>query len=384
MKKSLDQKFSNKDAKKKILSLDGGGIRGILTLGMLKKIETEARVVEKNPNLLLGEYYDLIVGTSTGAIIASALAIGYSVEDLIQLYQTLGKEIFGKGRKYKLLKREWTFPRSIFNENYSSKIHEQYLKNKFENIELGDIEKIKCGLAINMKRADSYSLWTVTNHPKSKYYEGNKRYNLWELCRASSAAPYYFKPQILPIYSNNNPNQYGAFVDGGLSLANNPGWQSFLIAVVPSFGFNWQIGQENLNILSLGTGTGFKTEKPKKLEKQLTIEWASKLSDLFMIDALEMNEYIMNIVGKNLGKEPKIDRLSENLQAIMPKVQNNFLFSFSRHNVSLTSNGLSALGFSFTEKKIKSLCEMDHFENMDDLLQIGEEYAKQMTITNSD
>ena len=64
---------------KRILALDGGGIRGVLTLGFLERIEQILRDRHNNPNLRLSDYFDLIGGTSTGSIIASALAIGMEV-----------------------------------------------------------------------------------------------------------------------------------------------------------------------------------------------------------------------------------------------------------------------------------------------------------------
>ncbi|MBK8081609.1 MAG: patatin-like phospholipase family protein [Saprospiraceae bacterium] len=100
---------------KEFFSLDGGGVRGILTLGILKHIEDKIQEghSDKNNPLKLCDYYDLIGGTSTGAIIACGLAIGKTVDQIIDLYQSLGKEIFGKGRKCKILKRSWTTTRAI-------------------------------------------------------------------------------------------------------------------------------------------------------------------------------------------------------------------------------------------------------------------------------
>ena len=130
--KTLQEKLSPSKTPKRILSLDGGGVRGTLTLGLLKKIETLLREKYNNPILVLSEYYDLIGGTSTGAIIASGLAIGKTVDEIIALYMELGQKIFGEGMKYKFLKRDWTGFRAIFNENYDSENLENYLQNVFD------------------------------------------------------------------------------------------------------------------------------------------------------------------------------------------------------------------------------------------------------------
>lgn len=392
MNESLNDKLYNLSRPKRILSLDGGGIRGALTLGMLKKIETLLRAQTGDNNLVLGKYYDLISGTSTGAIIASGLAVGKTVDEIIQLYLNLGSEIFGKGRKHKLFPRGWTTMRAIFNENYSSKGLEKYLEDVFGDITIGDQEKLFCGLAINTKRADTYSLWTVANHPGGKYYDANSILKIWQLCRASSAAPYYFRPKKLNLRSRKDPvtGQYkyfdATFIDGGVSLANNPAWVTFLTAIVPTFGFGWAPGEKNILITTLGTGNGQTKENPDELEKLKAIGWASKLSDLFMIDASEMNQATLELFGRNAGGKFAIDSQFEDLDKIAgqftgttdpPVSPTNKLFTFQRHNVSITEQGLTQLGYHFTEAQVKALTQMDYHENVQTLLEIGSKYAEQ-------
>jgi hypothetical protein len=117
-----------------------------------------------------------------------------------------------------------------------------------------------------------------------------------------------------------------------------------------------------------------KKEDPAKLEKLKALAWASKLSDLFMSDALEMNQVLLQLLGHNLSDAMIIDSQFGDLKdvnAIQEK-----LFSFSRHNVKLIQPNLSELDFNFGVEKLASLPEMDHFENMDDLLKIGLAYAE--------
>lgn len=371
---SLQNKFNNRNVPKKILCLDGGGIRGTLSLGILRKIEKE---IKAKYNVSLGAYYDLICGTSTGAIIACGLAIGKSVDEMIELYLNLGGEIFGKGRRWKILPRSWTGVRAILNESYSSEVLETFLKREFGDINIGDTNKLLCGLVINTKRADTYSLWTVTNHPGGKYYEANSNLKLWELCRASAAAPYYFRPKMLKLRSRirvDNTRQHfdATFIDGGVSLANNPAWVGFLTATVDSFGYNWNSGADNMYITSIGTGSGIKIENPSALQDLKALSWAPKLSDLFMTDALEMNQILLEGLGKNIGTGQFID--SQFDPAPNFGVQ---LFSFDRHNIILDKKHLNdTLGFNFNEKEIESLKQMDYYENMQTLLEIGKKYSE--------
>ena len=124
----------NKPGPKKILSLDGGGIRGALTFGYLKKLEDilKAKFPDK-PDFRLCDYFDLIGGTSTGAIIAASLAIGKTVDEITKLYMDLGGKIFGE-------KRNWWNPMETMKwlkANYNYKAMEDGLKLAFGDINHG-------------------------------------------------------------------------------------------------------------------------------------------------------------------------------------------------------------------------------------------------------
>jgi len=88
---------------KRILAIDGGGVRGVISLTFLLRIEKILRERTNNPQLRLCDYFDLIGGTSTGAIIATGLALGFSVEHLISIYFHVGNQ--GISEKLKILFR---------------------------------------------------------------------------------------------------------------------------------------------------------------------------------------------------------------------------------------------------------------------------------------
>ena len=81
---------------KKLLAIDGGGIRGVLALGALKKIEDILKAQSRRPDFRLADYFDYISGTSTGAIIASGLATGMTVDEILEFYEKSGAEMFVK------------------------------------------------------------------------------------------------------------------------------------------------------------------------------------------------------------------------------------------------------------------------------------------------
>jgi hypothetical protein len=85
---------------RKLLACDGGGIRGIISIEVLARIESELRKSSGNPKLVLADYFDYVGGTSTGAIIATLIALGYSIDETRDFYLRSGKEMFHKARRW--------------------------------------------------------------------------------------------------------------------------------------------------------------------------------------------------------------------------------------------------------------------------------------------
>ena len=254
MPKTLFEHLSPDTGAKRILALDGGGVKGVLTLGMLKPLEDELRRrAGGDPNFRLSDYYDLIGGTSTGAIIAAGLSLGLSIDEMIELYMRLGPEVFGKTAG------DGVFLQSKFDARKLRRALHSVLSTKT----LGS-QDIKTGLAIHAKRIDTGSAWVVTNHPLGVYYDPasesgvfpNKRYRLTDLVLASAAAPTFFDEVTIDIEfdEKRRPIQKGFFVDGAVSANNNPSMQLFMLALEPSYKFGWKAGADNLMMTSCGTG----------------------------------------------------------------------------------------------------------------------------------
>ncbi|WP_429925440.1 patatin-like phospholipase family protein (plasmid) [Agrobacterium vitis] len=242
---------------KRILSLDGGGVRGAITLAFLEQIEAEL-AVRFGRKVLLHEYFDLIGGTSTGAIIAGALSLGYSAAAIHEFYKTLAPRVFKKSR-WRIIGLQAKF-------NFEGLQRE--LDDIVGNREL-DNEEILTGLMIVMKRMDTGSPWLVSNNPRSPYwhdpedgsYVGNRNYKLARLIRASTAAPHYFDPEPLDVLGDGSP---GLFVDGGVTPFNNPALALLQHVTLPQYGLNWPFGPDNLTVVSVGTGTFRSRFKPSE------------------------------------------------------------------------------------------------------------------------
>ncbi|MGD9786203.1 MAG: patatin-like phospholipase family protein [Hyphomicrobiaceae bacterium] len=237
-----------------MLALDGGGVLGVIEIAFLERIEAALRGKLRNPDLVLADYFDLIGGTSTGAIIATGLALGMTAGQIKRLYFDLADEIFQKP----------LFSIPGIGPRFDARI----LTNKLRGI-LGERQlqttDLKTGLAIVAKRVDTGSPWVITNNPLAKFWEegpvkpetntaefiGNKRYLLRHLVRASTAAPYYYSPARMRIVESEDP---GLFVDGGVSPHNNPALQLLMLASINGYGFNWSVSPDDLLLISIGCG----------------------------------------------------------------------------------------------------------------------------------
>ncbi|MFD1162038.1 patatin-like phospholipase family protein [Hwangdonia seohaensis] len=364
MKKTFQEHLDPNSGSKNILSLDGGGIRGALTLGYLKKIETILR--EKHGNdYLLCDHFDLIGGTSTGSIIAGALAIGKSVDEIVSLYMDLGGKIFGNKRSFWNPLETWKFLKA----GYDYKALEQSLKNAFGDITLGS-DQIKTGLCIVAKRADTNSVWPIINHPKGKFYDTkigkNKNIPLWQAVRASSAAPTYFAPQMIDV----GDGQRAAFVDGGVSMANNPALTLLMVATLKGFPFKWDMGEDKLTVVSVGTGYSVFKKQTSEIEEAWLKTWAQNVPDMLMQDASWQNQIVLQWLS-NSPTAHYIDMEIESLQDDF--MGGKALIKYLRYNFPITENDLNGLGLgkTFSAKDVESLIEMSNAENRQELYDIG-------------
>jgi hypothetical protein len=234
---------------KRILALDGGGVRGAVSVAFLERIEEVLTGHSQHP-IHLSHWFDLIGGTSTGAIIAGALAMGYSIADIKRFYFELAPEVFARPF-WRIAGLQAKFDARALRREIQRVVGEETLGSN----------KLNTGFCLVTKRMDTGSPWILANNPRSPYWEtktgvggyiGNKDYLLANLVRASTAAPFYFDPEWLPIADGERP---GLFVDGAVTPHNNPSLVLFLMTVLNAYRLQWKMGTESLTIVSIGTGT---------------------------------------------------------------------------------------------------------------------------------
>ncbi len=355
------------DGPKRVLSLDGGGIRGCTTLGFLEKIE---QVVQQRmgANAVLSDYFDLIGGTSTGGIIAAMLALGKSVAAVREQYLELGPKVFSEHTFWAKIP---IIGPKLFTA-WSVKPLEDFAKKIFsERTTLGS-PSIRTGLCVVTKRADTFGTWPYLNHPGGKYYSDNAETPLWKLIRASSAAPTYFRPIELDVGEPGKP-EYGVFIDGGVSMANNPALLLFLVATLKGFPFHWRSGAESLFILSVGTGRWRQKLVGSEVLKSENVYWAQNVPELLMQDATRQNELVLQYLSASPTARSIDHEVGDLRGDLLGGVQH---LHYVRYNAELSQEAFAKHGLQTSDGELASLREMSIGTNAKRLYEIGKKFAK--------
>jgi hypothetical protein len=360
---SLEEHLAPKGPKR-ILALDGGGIRGRITLGILKGIE---RVLGGR----LSDHFDLIGGTSTGSIIATGLALGWSVDRLIELYDQLGAEVFKSG----LLRV------GLWRAKFPTEPLERALQREFGDRRLGSAD-LQTGLCIVSKRLDTNSVWPLHNNPRGAYfgdppagrsYVPNKNYLLSQLVRASSAAPHFFDPERIAVSTAADGKVVeGAFVDGGASPHNNPSLQLVLLATLKGYGFGWPLGADRLQVVSVGTGTWAVRHAAADLLKKTAAENALLSLLSIMDDCSALTEVLMQW----LSDSPTARQLDSEIGTLLGDLLGaaDPWLSYLRYNATLQTDWLARFlpELKIDDKGLEALRRMDDPSTLKLLAKVGD------------
>ena len=207
----------------RILSLDGGGIRGIFPAAVLADLESTYLDGDS-----VADYFDLITGTSTGGILALGLAAGMRASELLDLYVSRGKEIFPPEIRRVRKVLQW------FVAGYRRKPLDQMLQEVVGDRKLRDSRVRLCIPSLDWKYGDVY-VFKTPHHPDFKR-DGDE--SMAKVAAATSAASTFFKP-VEDGYT---------FADGGV-WANNP----IMIGLVEALS-SFDTKRNNIDILSIGCG----------------------------------------------------------------------------------------------------------------------------------
>jgi hypothetical protein len=354
---------------------------GIIPAQALIEIENQLDALTGDPQPLCNRF-DLIGGTSTGAILAASLALGFNAQQMLDFYLNLGPDIF---KKDWVLERPW--------HKYPSAPIEQCLKDKFgETTTLGDAS-LRTMILLVAKNATQGNDWFFTNNRGNRFFENNKDIPLWHIVRASSAAPTYFPPHAFPVIDPTGTPQTYEFIDGGVSSYNNPSFQVFLEATVPEYGVNWPMGVDNMLLMSLGTGYAPVTIEEGKAKDYTLLSWASYVLKELMNEANLEQNVLMSLIGKRPLQAPparansaiaraRSGTPSESaLQHVSTGLGATKLLTYQRITIELTRERLdqlgSATGVPLHDVDPVKVREMDAVDQIPNMQLVGKAVAKE-------
>jgi hypothetical protein len=372
--KSLRARYEE-DQPRRMLALDGGGIRGLLTLGILEKIET---LLARTSGKRLCDYFDYIAGTSTGAIIAAGLARGMTVAELVDFYRSSGKQMFEPACLIERIKYFYTA------DPLKSQLQEVFGRDT--NLEPNNL---KCLLLVVTKNVTTDSPWPISSNPEAKYNDLTRKdcnlgIPLWQVVRASTAAPVYFPPEILQ-WDPNDPSKTFVFVDGGVTPYNNPAFLLYRMATEPAYRLNWKTGEKNLLLVSVGTGAAESLGATAAAPNKNIVSTVAGLPGALMYGIQVDQDISCRTVGRCTHGAP-LDREILDLVPRQPTAGGTLAqqyaapeipfstdlgrrFLYARYNADLSLQGLNNLGFPNIDAA--SIQKMDAVENMEPLLDIG-------------
>lgn len=356
---------------KKILALDGGGILGLMSVEVLAGIESLLR--DRQPpghgaDFVLADYFDYFAGTSTGAIIASCLALGMPVARIRSFYRESGHDMFDRAALLARLHHKYD------DDKLSRKLRDEL----GSDTTLGS-KHLRSLLTIVMRNASTDSPWPLSNNPDALYNQrvrpdGQTRDNcnldlpLWQLVRASTAAPTYFPPEIIDV-----GNQRFVFVDGGVTTYNNPAFLAFTMATLQPYAVNWPTGEDRMLLVSIGTGGTAGAREDLSPRSMHLLHHATTLPIALMYAAQTQQDLLCRTFGKCLAGDP-LDRELGDLIGTTGPVSPK-LFTYLRYDADVSRAGLDALGLH--DVKPDHVQTMDSTRHMDTIARVGQAVAAQ-------
>jgi len=308
--------------KKVILSIDGGGIRGIIPGQVLLHTEKLLQQITGDPNRRIADHFDLIAGTSTGGILSCAYLMPdkdgrplYDAPEVVKIYFERGQEIFDNNWLHRISSLG-----GVKDEKYQIDGLEKALEDYFGDTKLDQLLKPTLITAYDIRRRRALFFTQHDAHkPASNFY-------VKDVARATSSAPGYF--QVARVRSMSR--ELYPLIDGGV-FANNPAMCAYAEVRKASKKNNEKVGAADMALLSLGTGFACHSYKHKDAEHWGLAEWMVPLVDIMMsgvsetvdyeltqlFDTTDKPEQYLRINGELKGQDDSMDNVEpENFKAL--------------------------------------------------------------------
>jgi hypothetical protein len=338
----------------RLLSIDGGGVRGVVALEVLARIEQVLRDETGDPGLVLGDWFDYVGGTSTGAIIAGGVAMGLTVHRIQELYRENMRAIFTRAGIFDLVRAR-----------YDEEGIERVLRREFgEDRTLGSPD-LRCLLLLGLRNSSTGSPWPVSSNPAARYNLGagsNLELPLWQLVRASSAAPTFFAPEEVAVGGRTF-----VFSDGAVTTLNNPALQLVLMATLPAYNLGWPTGRDELLLVSVGTGTSERERLDLRADDLTLLSYATSVPEALIHSVAVQNDVLCRVLGE-CRAGPAIDHELGDLVGGAGLLAEP-LFSYVRYDADTHPASLEQLGVAHL--RAEDLDRIDGVDFIDEMCEFG-------------
>ncbi|MCX6180199.1 MAG: patatin-like phospholipase family protein [Chlorobiales bacterium] len=288
----------------RILSLDGGGIRGIIPGQVLVALEQKLQKISGKAEMRIADAFDLIAGTSTGGILTclylcpegSKPRPKFSAQEAVDLYLQNGDNIFDVS----VFKNIESLG-GLSDEKYSAHVLEKTLKEYLGDLKLSDMLKPCLITAYDITRRKAQFFNSADVAKKGNGWD----FYLRDVARATSAAPTYFEPANISALDR----QVYPLIDGGV-FANNPA----MCACVEAFNLQPKLKVNDLKVLSLGTGEVDKSYHYSEAKNWGKLGWIGPVLDVMMSGVSETVDFQIQKLFNSAGCSDQYLRLQLNLQ----------------------------------------------------------------------
>jgi hypothetical protein len=298
-------------------------------------------------------------------VIAAGLAKGLRVAQLLDLYVTRSEEMFDHAS----LRRRYHY-------RYGSQRLRELLQSTLgKDTTLGS-EDLKTLLLIVVRNATTDSPWPLSNNPNALFNDPRRADNnlaipLWQLVRASTAAPTYFPPEVVTLGGRKF-----VFVDGALTMYNDPAFQLFLMATLDAYRLRWSATESDLLLVSVGTGTSPKADDYLRPGAMNLLFNVNSVPAALMYAAANEQDLLCRVFGRCRHGAP-IDLEVGDLMHGEGLLEKR-LFSYVRYNPELTRRGLNDLGlYDVVPEQVQRL---DSVQNVGDLRRVGQAAARDVSV----
>lgn len=285
--------------KVRILSIDGGGIRGILPGVVLHALESKLQKRLQDSSIRLADMFDFMAGTSTGGI----LTLSYltpnkegrpklTTQEAVDLYLNKGNEIFDTTLWQRIRSGD-----GILDEKYSADAIEKALDENFKNTMLSDLLK-PCIIS-------SYDIGRGKPHFFKQHKTNKREYDFLvkDVARSTSAAPTYFETALV----KNKENDSFPLIDGGV-FVNNPALVAYSeVRNIQFIGIDHLPTAKDMMIVSIGTGAKSKQYDYNKAKDWGAVGWIKPIIEIMMSGSAQTVHYHLNQIFDTLDKEDKKD-----------------------------------------------------------------------------